>query len=61
MKTKYRWRTELREQLPQILTPLVPKGGHDCLDHEWYQENKEFERCLHCRIGVRLNFSSSKS
>jgi hypothetical protein len=49
---KYRYRTALRERLPELLAALVPKGPKDCGDHEWYKSSESRWRCYHCRIGV---------
>lgn len=52
---RYRWRTRLRKLLPMRppLYLLVPKGGHDCGDHEWYNSDYVTEECYHCRAGRR--------
>lgn len=49
---KYRTRTWLRERLPGRLAALIPKGSHDCGDHEWYLAEQEFWRCYHCTVGT---------
>jgi len=51
-KGKYRHRTELRERLPEALAALIPKGGRDCGDHEWYKAAEQTWRCYHCAVGV---------
>lgn len=50
---KYRWRTRLRSVLPYRppLYQLVPKGGKDCGNHQWYREEGRTWRCYHCRVG----------
>lgn len=50
---KYRWRTALRARLPWALTGLVPKGSHDCGNHEWYREDEHLALCYHCEVGER--------
>jgi hypothetical protein len=49
---KYRWRTALRERLPDSVAALVSKGHRDCGDHEWYLAEPETCRCYHCTVGV---------
>jgi len=49
---KYRHRTALRENLPESLAALLPKGGHDCGDHEWYKAAEQTWRCYHCVPGI---------
>jgi hypothetical protein len=50
---RYRWRTALRSRLPFVLIRLVPKGRHDCGNHEWYRSQLDFDRCYHCQLGLR--------
>ena len=50
MNGKYRWRTALRERLPDSLASLFPKGS-DCGSHEWYKADDEDWRCYHCEAG----------
>lgn len=49
---KYRYRTALREHLPQSVAALIPKGSHDCGRHEWYKTEEKTWRCYHCAPGV---------
>ncbi len=49
---RYRYRTALREALPNFLAALTPKGRHDCGDHEWYKAEEQTWRCYHCEPGV---------
>lgn len=49
---KYRYRTALREHLPESLAALVPKGSKDCGNHEWYKSAEQTWRCYHCEVGV---------
>ncbi len=49
---KYRYRTALRERLPEQLAPLIAKGRNDCGDHEWYKGAEHTWRCYHCEPGV---------
>jgi len=49
---KYRLRTALRERLPVRLSALIPKGTHDCGNHEWYKATEQTWRCYHCEPGV---------
>jgi hypothetical protein len=49
---KYRYRTLLREHLPEFLAARVPKGREDCGAHEWYVSDESTWRCYHCRAGV---------
>ena len=51
-KGRYRWRTWLRGHLPAFMSPLVPKGQHDCGAHEWYRADADTWRCYHCEVGV---------
>jgi len=51
-RRKYRNRTRLRENLPELLAAVVPKGRHDCGDHEWYKAEEKTWRCYHCVPGV---------
>ncbi len=52
MRGKYRWRTTLRENLPELLAARVPKGSEDCGDHEWYKADENTWRCYHCAVGL---------
>ncbi len=45
---KYRWRTQLRGNLPWALTRLVAKGP-DCGAHDWYNADDQVDECYHCR------------
>lgn len=49
---KYRHRTRLRENLPEFVAAWIPKGAHDCGDHEWYSAAESTWRCYHCKVGV---------
>lgn len=49
---KYRYRTTLREVLPERLAALIPKGSKDCGDHEWYKSEEKTWRCYHCEPGL---------
>ncbi len=49
---KYRYRTALRENLPERIAALIPKGPHNCGDHEWYSAEPQTWRCYHCVVGV---------
>lgn len=49
---KYRNRTALRERVPESLAAMIPKGRHDCGDHEWYKSAESTWRCYHCVVGV---------
>jgi hypothetical protein len=42
----------LREHLPERIAALVPKGDHNCGDHEWYKSCEQTWRCYHCKVGV---------
>ena len=52
---RFRWRTRLRRNLPQVLIDLgiADKGARDCGAHEWYHANDEVEHCYHCSVGKR--------
>jgi hypothetical protein len=50
---RYRWRTRLRTRLPWGLVAFVPKGMHDCGNHEWYKASDDEDNCYHCSVGVR--------
>jgi len=50
---KYRWRTRLRGLLPSPLWRVVPKGAHDCGNHEWYRSTETTDACYHCVVGQR--------
>lgn len=52
---KYRYRTLLRERLPERFAALIPRGGQDCGDHEWYLAEEQTWRCYHCRVGITHN------
>lgn len=52
-KGKYRGRTRLRGLLPSPLWRLVPKGAHDCGNHEWHRSTEATDACYHCRVGQR--------
>ena len=39
------------ESRPGNLAGLVPKGAHDCGNHEWYRADEGTWRCYHCRLG----------
>jgi hypothetical protein len=47
----YRLRTKLREHVPERFAVLIPKGAHDCGDHEWYAAEEGTWRCYHCVVG----------
>lgn len=49
---KYRYRTALRERLPEQFAGLIPKGRNDCGDHEWYKSAEDAWRCYHCQPGL---------
>ncbi len=49
---KYRVRTWLRGRLPAALARHVPKGRHDCGNHEWYRSAEQTWRCYHCEPAV---------
>jgi hypothetical protein len=49
---KYRLRTALRENLLEAVAERVPKGRHDCGNHEWYLAEAQTWRCYHCVVGV---------
>jgi hypothetical protein len=49
---KYRFRTALRENLPESLAVRIPKGHRDCGDHEWYKAAESTWRCYHCEVGL---------
>ena len=49
---KYRYRTALRENLPERLAALIPKARHDCGNHEWYLAEPHKWRCYHCVVGI---------
>ncbi len=49
---KYRHRTWLRENLPDVVAHLIPKGSHDCGKHEWYLAEPGVWRCYHCQVGI---------
>lgn len=49
--SRYRIRTRLRGSAPGPLARFVPKGGHDCGDHEWYRSDEHTWRCYHCEVG----------
>ncbi len=38
---KYRYRTLLRERLPEPLAALLRKGRRDCGEHEWYKAGEQ--------------------
>lgn len=59
---KYRWRTALRVRLPwrPPLYQLVPKGRHDCGDHEWYRVDDRTAACYHCVVGRRTLASGER-
>ncbi|MBA3617331.1 MAG: hypothetical protein H0W52_14625 [Rubrobacteraceae bacterium] len=48
----YRLRTALRENLPEPLAALIPKGARDCGNHEWYKSAEQTWRCYHCKPGL---------
>ena len=50
---RYRWRTRLRSNLPFWCGTLLPKGSHDCGDHEWHKSAETLYHCYHCHAGVR--------
>jgi len=53
---KYRYRTALREGLPESVAALIPKGRHNCGDHEWYKAAEQTWRCYYnARQIVRCN------
>ena len=56
---RYRWRTALRSRLPFVLIRLVPKGKHDCGNHEWYRSQLDLDRCYHCQLGLRSSSPSA--
>ena len=49
----YRWRTNLRRNLPWCLNSLFGKGK-DCEaveeSHQWYNIDNETSGCYHCRV-----------
>ena len=47
-KGKYRWRTQLRVVLPARLGRRMPRGSHDCGNHEWYGQDGKSDLCHHC-------------
>jgi hypothetical protein len=49
---KYRYRTALREYLPEHVASWIPKGREDCGEHEWYTADEETWRCYHCEVGL---------
>ncbi len=49
---KYRYRTALREGLPESVAALIPKGRHNCGDHEWYKAEEQTWRCYHWQPGA---------
>lgn len=49
---KYRLRTVAREILPERVAALIPKGGRDCGNHEWYRASEHEWHCYHCTVGV---------
>ncbi len=49
---KYRYRTALRERLPERLAGLISKGRGECGDHEWYKSAEHTWRCYHCEPGL---------
>jgi hypothetical protein len=49
---RYRLRTWLRGRLPDTLAGVVPKGSHDCGNHEWYRADEGTWRCYHCQPGT---------
>ncbi len=55
LDSNYRYRTAARERLPGVLAGLVPKGRHDCGEHEWYKAAEQTWRCYHCEVGVTHN------
>lgn len=63
---RFRWRTRLRQHLPQVLIDLgvASKGETDCGAHEWYRATDEAEHCYHCSVGHRPygpeNFRSAR-
>jgi hypothetical protein len=52
---KYRWRTNLRKILPYALAIRIPKGRHDCGNHEWYKVDEQIDACYHCVAGARAH------
>lgn len=51
MRGKCRTRTWLRMHLPWSIADQIPKGAHDCGDHEWHQAEENAWRCAHCSVG----------
>jgi len=49
---KYRYRTGLRERLPERVAGLISKGRDACGDHEWYTSGEQTWRCYHCEPGL---------
>jgi hypothetical protein len=52
MKGRYRLRTYFREHSPDRIAMLIPKGAHDCGNHEWYLDQPQTWRCYHCEVGL---------
>lgn len=52
---RYRWRTAIRKRLPWVLIDLgvASKGRRDCGAHEFYNHDRQTERCYHCEVGDR--------
>lgn len=57
---RYRWRTTLRSTLPAWCMTLLPKGQHDCGDHDWYKSAENLYHCYHCRPGTRTSPSDGR-
>ena len=51
MKGKYRFRTWLRMHTPWVISERIPKGRHDCGNHEWYPATDGVWKCVHCEFG----------
>lgn len=52
---RYRVRTFLRSNLPYVLSDRIPKGPHDCGNHEWYRQDAQTKACYHCQVGRRTS------
>lgn len=52
--SRYRLRTWLRGRSPWFVAARIPKGVHDCGDHEFYRETGGVWRCYHCEPGLAL-------
>lgn len=51
---RYRRRTQLRGVLPAFMAARIPKGAHDCGEHEFYLAAGDLWRCYHCEPGLSV-------